>query len=143
MRFTNNQFNGSSSTTTGKFIHVNTIDPLGQRTQYGYDLKNRRNTVTDALGKVTTTTFDAFGNVLSITDPANNKTSYEYSVKQLGKKIATNGTIPSISYDGRYVALGIDTSLDIKDTNNLSDVFRNWRIDKGKYHSKWRCPERI
>ncbi|CAN1212431.1 hypothetical protein TUMEXPCC7403_19650 [Tumidithrix helvetica PCC 7403] len=103
---------------------VAAIDPLGQRTSYGYDLKNRRNMVTDALGKVTTTTYDAFGNVLSITDPKQNKTSYEYSVKQTGKKIITNGSITSISYDGRYVALGIDSSLDNKDTNTFSDVFR-------------------
>jgi YD repeat-containing protein len=96
------------------------VDPLGQRTVYGYDLKNRKNTVTDALGKVTTTRYDAFGNVLSIIDPVNNQTSYEYSPK----KIITGGGSLAISSDGRYVSLGIDSSLDSKDTNSLTDVFR-------------------
>ena len=49
-------------------------------TSYGYDSSGEVITVTDPRVKTTTYTRDAFGNMLSLKDAANNITTYEYDV---------------------------------------------------------------
>jgi YD repeat-containing protein len=66
----------------------------------GYDLKNRRISVTDALGKTTTTAYDSQGNIASITDSEQNTTIYTYDI--LNRKTSdTNefGDVQTYRYD--------------------------------------------
>ena len=56
------------------------IDGWGQRTEYGYDHRNRRKTIIDAADDpgITRFTYDDVGNLPSITDSEENTTSYIY-----------------------------------------------------------------
>ncbi len=54
-------------------------DPLtGSVTQYGYDVLNRRTSLTDPLNKITGFVYDKNGNLTSSTTPLGFKTSYTY-----------------------------------------------------------------
>ncbi|XZE43948.1 RHS repeat-associated core domain-containing protein [Pirellulaceae bacterium SH467] len=58
----------------------------------------RNTSSVDALGAVTSTNFDVFGNVTSVVDPLNNTTSYTYNMLQ--QLVTENkGTDRSFSYD--------------------------------------------
>ncbi|XZE42763.1 RHS repeat-associated core domain-containing protein [Pirellulaceae bacterium SH467] len=58
----------------------------------------RNTSSVDALGAVTSTNFDVFGNVTSVVDPLNNTTSYTYN--KLQQLVTENkGTDRSFSYD--------------------------------------------
>jgi RHS repeat-associated protein len=55
-----------------------TIDAAGNQTQYTYDANNLRASVTDALGRQTAFTYDSSGNLTGRTDAAGNVTAYVY-----------------------------------------------------------------
>lgn len=55
-----------------------TIDALGQATQFERDARGQLLTTTDPLGRVTRFEYDAAGNVTKITDPAGNVRRFEY-----------------------------------------------------------------
>ncbi|MBI1894478.1 MAG: RHS repeat protein, partial [Candidatus Rokubacteria bacterium] len=54
------------------------VDPLGNRTSYGYDKLNRVIQSTDPLGGLTTVIFDAAGNQTALVDPLGNRTSFVF-----------------------------------------------------------------
>jgi YD repeat-containing protein len=58
---------------------VAVTDPLGNRTSYGYDLKNRIIRVTDAAGGAYQSAFDPYNNRTSFTDASNHATLFTYN----------------------------------------------------------------
>ena len=60
----------------GRVISV--VDPLGNRTLYGYDPMNRVTSITDALGEVTTLVYDLDGNLKKVTDARSGLTQFGY-----------------------------------------------------------------
>ncbi|XZE42765.1 RHS repeat-associated core domain-containing protein [Pirellulaceae bacterium SH467] len=73
-------------------------EPLGNWNLFTYDSWFRNTSSIDALGAVTSTNFDVFGNVTSVVDPLNNTTSYTYN--KLQQLVTENkGTDRSFSYD--------------------------------------------
>lgn len=78
---------------------VKLADPLGHTTSYEYNTAGRRTAMVSPLGNIlggkaaaytTKYTYDALGQLLSITDPMSHKTSYEYDAD--GNR--THGTDP-------------------------------------------------
>lgn len=66
---------------------ISVTTPLGEKTTYGYDTVGDQTTVVDPRGNVTgansvdyttTSAYDKNGNLLSVTDPLGDKTSYTY-----------------------------------------------------------------
>lgn len=85
---------------TDEVTHV--IDPLGNMTQYSYDLAGNRTWVRDPLGNVTTYEYGAFGLLLSMTDPLNRSIAYEYDTEgNLVKTTDKAGRETAYSYDNR------------------------------------------
>jgi RHS repeat-associated protein len=75
-------------------------DALSRFVSYGFDLVNRRQTVTDRLTNTAVQTFTYSGQLASLQDPAGNVTQYGYD--ESGRKIAeTNalGQVTSYTYD--------------------------------------------
>ena len=56
------------------------VDPLGNRTEYGYDTNSNLTSVEDPRGNTTTATYDAHGNALTVTAPSplSHQVSYTY-----------------------------------------------------------------
>jgi RHS repeat-associated protein len=109
---------------------ISVTNPLGKVTRYGYDQRDRRTTVTDALEQTTTTTYDNVGNVITINDPANPistqspPTFERVSIDSSGNQSNGFSTKSSISDDGRFIAFTSDANnLVAGDTNNARDVF--------------------
>jgi YD repeat-containing protein len=63
-----------------EFFHdvTTTIDPLGNRTSFAYDLLNRLTQEQDALSDISTVVYDADSNVIAAVDPLGHRTSYGY-----------------------------------------------------------------
>ncbi|MEU3036536.1 DUF6531 domain-containing protein [Streptomyces griseoaurantiacus] len=88
---------------------VTTVDPRGNATgaspaqyttTYGYDPAGNPTTVTDPLGGVTTTAFDAVGNVTKQTDADKRATTYGYDkLDQLTKVTDPDGAVTTYAYD--------------------------------------------
>ncbi|MGC8990618.1 MAG: RHS repeat-associated core domain-containing protein, partial [Verrucomicrobiia bacterium] len=75
-------------------------DANGNKTSYTYDKLGRRITTLDRRGGVTRTTYDAVGNVLSLTDPVGNTTTYTYD--GLSRKLTemnAQGQVRQYEYD--------------------------------------------
>ena len=96
----------------GRVISVE--DPDSHTTSYGYNAANEVTSVTDALGKVTSYTFDATGHVLTITAPVPATgvsapvTTYTYS--DVGQLLTTtdplgNVTTDAYDHDGRVITV--------------------------------------
>ncbi len=78
---------------------ASTVDPRGNigganpadfRTTYGYDIAGNRTSVTDPLGRVTTSTFDVADRTDIVTDPAGRVTNYTYDLMSRVRQV--NGT---------------------------------------------------
>jgi len=72
-------------------------DPLGNTTQYAYDLIGNTTTITNPDGGVTTIVRDDRGNIVSATDPLTRTTTYTYD----GKDNVTSATDP-LGHTVRY-----------------------------------------
>jgi RHS repeat-associated protein len=90
---------------------IASTDERGHTTTYEYDpncgCANRQTRITDALGNVTSFTYDANGNQLTMTDAKGNATTYEYDANNRRTRIQfPDGTTAATSYDalGRSVA---------------------------------------
>jgi RHS repeat-associated protein len=57
---------------------VATVDQLGRRTTYSYDLLDRNTQTKDALGNLVTTVYDSAGNVSASVDQLGRRTTYSY-----------------------------------------------------------------
>jgi RHS repeat-associated protein len=97
---------GTSMQTTYDAIGriVATKDARGNTTTYVYDpncgCSGRRSKVVDSLGHITSFTYDANGNQISMIDALNHTTTYEYDANN--RRIKTNyadGTFETIAYD--------------------------------------------
>jgi YD repeat-containing protein len=76
--------------------------------------------VTDALGKTTTTTYDAVGHVTQIADPNNNTTRYTYdNLDRLLTDTNQLGKTRSYSYDA--VGNQIATTRPLQNRNRVRD----------------------
>ncbi|MFD6286345.1 DUF6531 domain-containing protein [Streptomyces sp. NPDC060205] len=75
-------------------------DPAQYTTTYGYDLAGNLTTVTDPLGGVSTTAFDAVNNVVKQTDADKRVTAYEYDkLDQLTTVTAPGGAVTTYGHD--------------------------------------------
>jgi RHS repeat-associated protein len=89
---------------------VKTVDPLGAATSYSLDGRLNLVAVTNALGQVTTNTYDANGFLTSSTDPAGNTVAYTYTPGQLEEASSVtdaNGNATSYRYDAQGNLLAI------------------------------------
>ena len=69
-------------------------------TQYFYDAVGNLESIVDAQGQQTNSTFDPLGNPLSVTDSEGNRTTFSYDdVYRLSSVTAPDGTITSYEYD--------------------------------------------
>jgi len=69
-------------------------------TQQTFDALNRKASATDALGGVTATAYDSFGNIVKATDPNGNTQYFYYDVNsQLVLKIDAEGYASQTTYD--------------------------------------------
>jgi YD repeat-containing protein len=73
-------------------------DPLGDSTQYAYDMLGDQTVVTDADGSTTSYTYDGGGNMLSLTDPDGNTTTWVYQNNQPVQETTPLGT-STATYD--------------------------------------------
>lgn len=73
--------------------------PIDQA-NFGYDLSDRRTTLTDAGGFSTAYKYDAAGNQIGVTDPDGNSLSFEYD--------PNNKVIAALDQEGRRVAKTVD-----------------------------------
>ncbi len=75
-------------------------DPAQYTTTYGYDPAGNPTKVTDPLGGVTTTAYDALGKVVERKDADGRTTSYGYDdLDQLAKVTAPDGAVTAYGYD--------------------------------------------
>jgi RHS repeat-associated protein len=74
----------------------------------GYDALDRTISTTDAVGQTTSMTYDRVGNLLSITDPDQNRTSYTYDA--LDQQLTDTNQL-GLSRVYTYDAVGNETSL--------------------------------
>jgi YD repeat-containing protein len=117
--------------------NTNLATSIGERFGQSFPL-NRLSSEVNANGDEKKYTYDRLGNVLSITDPENNKTSYEFpsnqqliinqitrvSVDSNGNQGNGDSYESSISADGRYVTyFSTSSNLVDEDTNNTGDIF--------------------
>ena len=79
---------------------VATIDPNGNRLDFGYDANDNMTSITDAEGSAWAYTFDALGNKLSETDPLGNTLTFTYDAmsRMLTSTDADGYTTTSVSY---------------------------------------------
>ncbi len=73
---------------------------VAETTTYGYDLRNRVISTTNALGETNTVEFDVIGNQSATVDAAGKRTTYQYDV--YGRLLNTtypDGTVSSSTYD--------------------------------------------
>ena len=68
----------------------------GKSTTYSYD---KRTITTTTAGRTYTQTTDAWGNIVTSTDPAGNEVSYTYYSNGKPSSVTTNGTTVSMTYD--------------------------------------------
>jgi YD repeat-containing protein len=93
---------------------------LGETTRYTYDFRDRQTSSTNALNQTTSTTYDAIGNVLSITDASGNTTRYVYDA--LNRKTAETNAL-NLSRTFAYDAVG----------SLVKNVDRNGRVRTFNY----------
>ncbi|MFB7272679.1 DUF6531 domain-containing protein [Streptomyces sp. NPDC056244] len=75
-------------------------DPAQYTTTYGYDPAGNLTTVTDPLGGVTTTAYDAVNHVVKQTDADKRSTAYSYNkLDQLTEVTAPGGALTTYGYD--------------------------------------------
>jgi RHS repeat-associated protein len=75
-------------------------DPHGQKLTFGYDLNVRLTTITDALGRATTLTYNVQGLVTQAMDPFGRFATFEYDAnRNLVKITDMAGYSSSLSYD--------------------------------------------
>jgi RHS repeat-associated protein len=86
--------------TTGDLLE--TLDPVGNRTRYGYDEHGRLQEVTDPRGYVTKhRAWDSFGNAGEVEDPLGNVTTRTFDLRgRLGRQADTMGRETSQTWDG-------------------------------------------
>jgi RHS repeat-associated protein len=79
-----------------------TIDPLGNTVRRSYDARGNLLSITDPDGNTTRYSYDAANNPLSMTDPLGNTTSYTYDNRgRVLTVTAPDGRTTSTSYDDR------------------------------------------
>ncbi|UII55673.1 DNRLRE domain-containing protein [Cytobacillus spongiae] len=80
---------------------ISTTFSDGTKENYEYDAnKNYQRSVTDPLGRTTTTIQDKYGNTTSVTDPALNTINYTYDLRNLLTQVKdAKGNITSYDYD--------------------------------------------
>ncbi|UBF30104.1 hypothetical protein K9N68_38650 (plasmid) [Kovacikia minuta CCNUW1] len=122
------------------------IDALGHRTEYRFDNRDRQvkvfdanntlaangNPIPEASRKFTLTEYDKVGNVLSITDPVENKTQYIYD--GLNRLIADKNQLDKNRTYG-YDAVGNQTS--ITDRNNQKRTFAYDGLNRQTHEYWW------
>ena len=75
------------------------IDPVGNTTSYGYDGRGQLISVADALGHVTTATYDG-SDLVSITDPLSRTTTLGYdAVGRVIRVQSPMGHVTQVGYD--------------------------------------------
>ena len=128
-----------------------TTDPLGNKTSYTYDADGRALTVTDPRGNLTgapsgshTTTYtydpSGSGNLVAVTDPLGNKTTYTYYPTGLVDTVTSpGGNVPganpakfttTYTYDAAGHVLTVTDPLGNVTTNHYNaDGNRDWSTD--------------
>ncbi|MFF2901985.1 DUF6531 domain-containing protein [Streptomyces sp. NPDC057966] len=92
--------NGRQATAVDPRGNATGADPAQYTATYGYDPAGNLTTVTDPLGGVSTTAFDAVGNVTGRTDADKRVTTYGYNkLDQLTKVTAPGGAVTAYAYD--------------------------------------------
>jgi RHS repeat-associated protein len=88
------------------------IDPNNNRTEYKYDVLNRRIEVKDAQGNITKTAYDKVGNVISATDALNHSINFEYdALDRLIHITDALGNISTRAFDRVGNLLGVTDAL--------------------------------
>jgi RHS repeat-associated protein len=98
---------GRLATTVDPRGNVSGADPAQYTTLFAFDAANEPTTTTDPLGNVTTTTYDAVGNRLSVTDANHHATTYAYdAANHLLSVTDAAGGVTAYAYDnvGNMVA---------------------------------------
>jgi len=82
---------------------VSSIDEKGRMTKYAYNERGDLTTVTDALGHVTSYTYEnVFERLTSVIDPNGHKTSYEYDARgNVVREVNALNEIVTYAYDAR------------------------------------------
>lgn len=95
---------------------VSVTDPVGAITRSVYDALNRLSSTTDALGGVTTLGYDAMDRVTSVTDPRSLVTSYVYSgLGDLLRTVSPDSGTTSRAFDANG---NLSASTDARGTTN-------------------------
>lgn len=122
--------NGRGNTTKYEYdnnsnlLRVERVDTAGpnQVTQYDYDNRDRKVSMTDSNGNITQYRYDALDRLIEETDPEGNKTSYTYDAH--GNVLSvTDGSGVTISYE--YDAL----HRKVRQSDELSNNW-SWQYDK-------------
>ncbi|WP_405623976.1 DUF6531 domain-containing protein [Streptomyces sp. NBC_00076] len=91
---------GRQATAVDPRGNVTGADPVQYTTTYGYDPAGNSTAVTDPLGGMTSTAFDAVGNVTKHTDADKRVTTYGYNkLDQLTTVTAPDGAVTTYDYD--------------------------------------------
>jgi RHS repeat-associated protein len=85
-------------------------DAIGRTTSRSYDLAGRLKQVTDPAGKITRSAYDAAGNRISVIDPLNHETRYEYDALNRKTAVIQLGITPNARTQFTYDAAGNLTS---------------------------------
>jgi RHS repeat-associated protein len=108
---------------------ISVTDPLGRTTTTTYDAANRPLVITDALGKTVTREYDADGNMLSLTDKRNNTNTFKYD--------ANNRLIETKDALQKTVTFGLDAlGRAATVTNGRNQVIRYTYDDEGRVVKK-------
>ena len=79
------------------------IDQLAARTTFTYDAAGQLKTVTDPLSRTTTLGYDAAGNVTTVTDPLSRTVTYAYDALDRVTSRATALGTSQVSYNGHLL----------------------------------------
>ena len=100
------------------------LNPQSKSTNYTYDAWFRPLKTTDANGANTATTYDVFGNVLSVTDPLNNVTNYAYN--KLNQLTLETKITPTLTPGQSYL---YDFMGNMRSTTDRAGKATNWSYD--------------
>jgi len=112
-------------------------DPLGNQTQYEYNVRRQVTKITDARHKITQNSYDSQGNLLSTIDPLQHTTIYKYFPNGLPFKVTdAQQNVTSFHFDGngnmdsQTDALGNVSSFSYDTNNNkLSQTVKRTKAD--------------